>query len=171
LLLAEGLPRSLAQAGSVRPAPQRWRLRYLRSKAPVLHLRHCRRCGRLLAICCSCDHGYRYGSRACSDAARHEQRREAKRRQTVRARTRSSVSRQHRRAGRGSARLPVAWRAPLSSESGGRWRVLSPSTSFRGHVTLPVCTAEKIRILLDPRERALVRFLLIVEELCDHSRL
>jgi len=49
------------------------------AEAPVLHLRYCRRCGLPFTVCCSCDRGYRYGSRACSEAARREQRRAAKR--------------------------------------------------------------------------------------------
>jgi hypothetical protein len=72
-------------------------------EAPVLHLRHCRRCGRPFAICCSCDHGYRYGSRACSQAARREQCREAKRR--------------HQRTPHGRVRIPTK---PATHSDGSR---------------------------------------------------
>ena len=48
------------------------------SEAAVLHPRHCRRCQRPFAICCSCDRGHCYGSHCCSQAARREQRKAAK---------------------------------------------------------------------------------------------
>lgn len=86
-------------------------------EAPVLHLRHCRRCGRPFAICCSCDHGYRYGSRACSDAARREQRREAKRRHQRTPEGRENNARHQReyRARRRQGRLVAGVRDPSSA--------------------------------------------------------
>jgi hypothetical protein len=81
----------------------------LAREVAVLHPRFCRRCGRPLAICCGCDRGYAYGSRACSEAARRERHREAKRRNLKTPQGRANNAR-HQREYQARRRQRSLWR-------------------------------------------------------------